>query len=94
MCKIFVRLPTFYELFLIPNWGNNNFRKRHNILKAFTKHTNNWVFRNIVPQKRHAPAHRSNTSPCPEIACKWLGIHVPRLEREGNVWHDGQSGGR
>ena len=21
MCKIFVRLPTFYELFLIPNWG-------------------------------------------------------------------------
>lgn len=23
MCKIFVRKPTFYELFLIPNWGSS-----------------------------------------------------------------------
>ena len=27
----------------------NNFRKRYKILKMFTKHANNWVFRNIIP---------------------------------------------
>ena len=27
----------------------NNFIKRYNILKMFTKHANNWVFRNIIP---------------------------------------------
>ena len=44
--------------------------------------------------KRHAPVTRAHAISCTGGAHKWRRIHVSRPQLEGNVRHDGQSGGR
>ena len=68
-----------------------NHPSRH--AKYGLKHGKIAVF-SLENDKRHTSAVRSNTFLSPGIARKWREIHASRPKMEGNVQHEGQSGGR